>query len=178
MNQNNDEQNENIEDVNKEVEHEEKIIEKADSELSTANAIDEDENYHNLKFKFCVSEIVWYSIFGVIFITGLILGILGICAVNLGAYSTNPIFLAMRDFSVFLKRSTILDWRILGAGLMIVAMIGFIISTIFYMNKFITEKASKKKYNERLQILMSSDLASLDEQEDFEKEKEKQAQKE
>lgn len=172
MNPNNEENLNSTESV------EEEVIKVAEEKLNTTNKEELQEDYSTLKFKFSVKEIVWYSIFGVIFLTGAILGILGICAVNIGSISSNPIFQAERDFSIFLRRSTILDFRIFGAGLMVVAMVGFIISTIIFMNKFIKEKASKKKYNERLQILMSSDLAKLDEQESFEKEKEKQAQKE
>ena len=58
---------------------------------------------------------------------------------------------------------------------MIIAMVGFIISVTVYTNKYIKEKTSKKKYKERLKILMSSDIANLDKQESLEKEKEKQA---
>lgn len=175
MNPNNEENLNSTENVEKE---EQEVIKIAEEKLNETNKEDLQEDYSTLKFKLSVKEIVWFSIFGVIFLTGIIIGILGICAVNIGSISSNPIFQAERDFSIFLRRSTILDFRIFGAGLMIVAMVGFIISTVIFMNKFIKEKASKKKYNERLQILMSSDLAKLDEQEDFEKEKEKQAQKE
>ncbi len=157
---------------------EEEIVAQANDKLNEVNFEQEIEDTSKIKFKFTIAEIVWYSIFGVIFLTGLILGILGCYAYNISNISNDPVAQAMIQFSVFLKRSSVLDWRIFGSELMVIAMVGFIITTIIYMNKFVKEKASKKKYNERLEILMNSDLASLDEQESLEKEKEKQASKE
>ena len=155
--------------------NQETIISEASKELKSSNTELDLEDNSKEKFKFSRNEIIWYSIFSIIFISGLTLCILGVCAMYITPVSTNPLFLAMRDFSIFLNRTTILDWRILGSIIMIIAMVGFIISVTVYTNKYIKEKTSKKKYKERLKILMSSDIANLDKQESLEKEKEKQA---
>ena len=145
--------------------NQETIISEASKELKSSNTELDLEDNSKEKFKFSRNEIIWYSIFSLIFISGLTLCILGVCAIYITPVSTNPLFLAMRDFSIFLNRTTILDWRILGSIIMIIAMVGFIISVTVYT----------KKYKERLKILMSSDIANLDKQESLEKEKEKQA---
>lgn len=157
---------------------EEEIVEETNKKLDDINQEQEEEDNSKLKYKLSVAEIVWYSIFGVIFITGLVLAILGCIVYNLKNVSGNPIANAMIQFSVFLKRSTVLDWRIFGSVLMIIAMVGIIITCVVSMNRFIKKEASKKKYNERLSLLMNSDLASLDEQGSLEEEEKKQAQKE
>lgn len=104
-----------------------------------------------------ISEIVWYSIFGVIWVTGLVLAILGVCAYNVGTLANNPLYAAQKGLAAAFGGSGVADFRIVGSCFMVVAMIGFLISIYIYTNKIAEKKAADKRYQERMRILMAGD---------------------
>ncbi|GEM_PF-1556960 len=104
-----------------------------------------------------ISEIVWYSIFAVIWVTGLVLAILGVCAYNVGTLANNPLYDAQKGLAAAFGGKGVADFRIVGSCFMIVAMIGFLIAIYIYTNKISEKKAQEKRYQERMRILMAGD---------------------
>ncbi len=108
--------------------------------------------------KVFTSEIVWYSVFAAIWVTGLVLAILGVCAYNVGRLSDNPLYQAQKGLAAFFGGTGIADFRIVGTCFMLVAMIGFLITIYHYSNKVSQQAAEKRRYEERMRILMESDV--------------------
>ncbi len=99
------------------------------------------------------SEIVWYSIFGAIWLLGLILGILGICAFNIGKLSTNPLYQAQKDLATFFGVDGIVDFRLVGTIIMLVAMVFLLIVIYVYSTKVNEKIAAERRAEERRRIL-------------------------
>ena len=88
------------------------------------------------------SEIVWYSILGGLWLFGLILAILGVCAYNVGKISLNPLYGAERAWAAFfgMPEGSVLDFRIVGSIVMVVSMLCFFIAIYAYSSKVSEEK--------------------------------------
>ena len=115
---------------------------------------------NNNKRKIYKGEIVWYSIFGALWITGLVFAVLGVCAYNVGKLSTNPIYALQKSFATFFKMDGVMDFRFVGTVAMVIAMIGVLIVVFSYSNKAVQEAAKKRRHEERMRILMESDETS------------------
>lgn len=103
-------------------------------------------------------EIVWYSIFAVIWLTGLVFAILGMCAYNIGKLSTNPLYTMQKTLGTFFHISNgVMDCRLVGSIAMIIAMIGILIVIFYYSNKAVQEENKKRLQEERRKILMESE---------------------
>ncbi len=109
------------------------------------------------KRKLFTGEIVWYSIFAAIWVTGLVFAILGMCAYNVGKLSTNSIYSLQKSFATFFNMSGVMDFRLVGSLAMVVAMIGFLIAIFYYSNKMAQEENKRRRYEERMRILMEGD---------------------
>ena len=109
------------------------------------------------KRKIYKGEIVWFSIFGALWLTGFVFAILGICAYNVGKLSTNPLYALQKSFASFFKMEGVMDFRLWGSLVMIVAMIGILIIVYTYSAKAVQEEAKRRRYEERMRILMESD---------------------
>lgn len=99
-------------------------------------------------------EIFWLSLFGVIWVTGFVFSILGICAMNITPISENPLYLAQKSFGSLIGLGLV-DFRIFGTILLVVGMIGLILTFFYYSNKYDSVKIAK----ERREKLLSEFLA-------------------
>ena len=106
------------------------------------------------------SEIVWYSILGGLWLFGLILAILGVCAYNVGKISLNPLYGAERAWAAFfgMPEGSVLDFRIVGSIVMVVSMLCFFIAIYAYSSKVSEEKAVERRREERMKILMETTI--------------------
>lgn len=109
------------------------------------------------KRKIFKGEKIWYAILGVIWIFGLVLAILGMCAYNVGKLSTNALYAFEKSVAQFFKMQGVMDFRLVGTLFMIVAMIAIIIAIFYYSNKAIQEANRERRYQERMRILMEAD---------------------
>lgn len=110
------------------------------------------------KRKLYTSEIVLYSIFSAIWLFGLIFAIFGILAYNVGKLSLNPFYAMQKSFATFFHMSGVMDFRLWGTIVMIVAMIAFLIAIFAYTAKASNEEAAARRKAERMKILMDMDL--------------------
>lgn len=111
-----------------------------------------------------VSEIVWYSIFSIIWLGGLSLCILGVYAYNgPGKLEYNPIYQAQKSFASFLHINGLIDFRILGSIICIVSMC-FLIGLLYhYANNNEKNDSRKSKQLEQLKKLIEQeDLSKKD----------------
>ncbi len=99
-------------------------------------------------------EIFWLSLFGVIWVTGFVFSILGICAMNITPITENPLYLAQKSFGSLIGLGLV-DFRIFGTILLVVGMIGLILTFFYYSNKYDSVKIAK----ERREKLLSEFLA-------------------
>ncbi len=106
------------------------------------------------------SEIVWYSILGALWLFGLILAILGVCAYNVGKISHNPLYGAERAWAAFfgMPEGSILDFRVVGTIVMVVSMLLFFIAIYVYATKASEREAEERRRQERLKILMDNPI--------------------
>lgn len=120
-----------------------------------------------LNRKIYLGEIIWYSFFGITWLTGLVLAILGVCAYNVGRISDNPLYKAEKGFAAAFGQAegTVWDFRVAGTIFMVVAMIGFLIVIFYYTDKMTKDAAERKRKEERQRILMSDlvDVSKNDE---------------
>ncbi len=107
------------------------------------------------------SEIVLYSIFGTIWLFGFVLGILGICAYNIGKLSNNPLYQFETNLGAFLGWDGICDLRIVGTVIMLISMVILLIIIYVYSVKVKEQLATERREAERRRILM--DDLELDE---------------
>ena len=115
------------------------------------------------KKKLYRSEIVLYIIFGVIWLTGLVMSILGIIANNAGKLSTSALYNAQKGMAKFFGVADgIWDFRVVGTIFMAFALVCFLIAIFAYSQKSINEEAKARRKEERLKILMSSDFNSAE----------------
>ncbi len=99
-------------------------------------------------------EIFWLSLFGVIWVTGFVFSILGICAMNITPITENPLYLAQKSFGSLIGLGLV-DFRIFGTILLVIGMIGLILTFFYYSNKYDSVKIAK----ERREKLLSEFLA-------------------
>lgn len=106
------------------------------------------------------SEIVWYSILGALWLFGLILAILGVCAYNVGKIGSNPLYGAERDWAAFfgMPEGSILDFRVVGTIVMVVSMLLFFVAIYVYATKASEREAEERRRQERLRILMDNPI--------------------
>ncbi len=106
------------------------------------------------------TEIVWYAILGALWLFGLVLAILGVCAYNVGRISTNPLYGAEKAWATFfgMAEGSILDFRIAGSVVMIVSMLLFFVIIYLFSSKANEELAAERRRQERMRILMESPL--------------------
>ena len=106
------------------------------------------------------AELVWYGILGALWLFGLILSILGVCAYNVGKISSNTLYGAEKAWASFfgMPEGSILDFRILGSVIMIVCMLVFFVVIFLFSSKASEEKAAERRRQERMRILMDSPL--------------------
>lgn len=104
------------------------------------------------------TEIVLLSIFGAVWLFGFILAILGIYAFNgPGKISNNPIYSAQRNLAQFLGMKGLVDFRIWGSIILVLAMIVLIAVFYHYANKYDTIKAKKERRAERMKSFIEED---------------------
>jgi uncharacterized membrane protein len=105
------------------------------------------------------SEVVWYSVFGVLLVFGLVVSILGMCAYNIGRLSDNPLYLFEKSVAHAFggKEGSVADFRLIGTCFMLVAMVGFLISIYHYVSRATKEEAEKRRKEERMRILMEGE---------------------
>lgn len=105
-----------------------------------------------------VNEIVLLSVFGAIWLLGFILAILGMIAFNApGRLSDNPLYGAQKGLASFLGIKGLVDFRILGSVILIVAMVFIIWVLYHYANKYDSIKAKKARREERMKALLNED---------------------
>ena len=119
------------------------------------------ENTAKPKRKLYTAEIVLYSVFGAIWVLGFVFAILGVCAYNVGKLSLNPLYQMQKDFATFFHMEAgVIDFRLWGSLVMIVAMIAFLIAIFAFTNKSNQEEAARRRKEERMKILMDLDLST------------------
>ena len=83
------------------------------------------------------NEIILLSVFGAIWLLGFVLAILGMVAYNLPKLTeNNPLYAAQKGFASFLGINGVVDFRILGTVIFLVATIFIIIVLRHYANKY------------------------------------------
>ncbi len=103
------------------------------------------------------SEIAWYAIFGLVWITGLVFAIFGRIAFNVGHASDNVFYTWQKNWASAWKRSGVIDFRIFGTLVMLFARIGIIIVVYAYTAKAKNEEAKKRRLEERKRILREAE---------------------
>ncbi len=107
-----------------------------------------------------VHEIVAYSIVGTFWLGGLAICILGVYAFNgPGKLSYNPIFQAQKNFTSWLGISKMVDFRILGGIICLIAMAFFLAFIYHYANKYEKDEVRKASQIQRLHKLIAEDKA-------------------
>lgn len=103
-------------------------------------------------------EIVAYSITGAFWLGGLAICILGVYAYNgPGKISVNDIFQAQKNFSAWLNLSFMVDFRILGALVCLIAMCFFLGFIYHYAGKYERDEVRKAAQIQRLHQLIKED---------------------
>lgn len=103
------------------------------------------------------SEIVLYSIFGSIWLVGLVFAILGMFAYNYGKLSENNLYALEKSFAKFFHMQGAMDFRLWGTIVMVVMMICFLITVYAYADRAEKKKAAERRKAERMRILMEAD---------------------
>lgn len=104
-----------------------------------------------------VWEIIWLVLFGIIWVAGLVIGILGICAHNVGWLLTNPLYAAETSMTQWLNWGFRVDWRIFGAILLVIGTIGLVITLFYFANKHDKEAIKAARRAERLKAILASE---------------------
>jgi hypothetical protein len=108
-------------------------------------------------------EIVHYSICGVFWLGGLAICILGAFAYNSPIKTDyNSIYQAQKNFGTWLKLGRMVDFRILGAIICLIAMCFFLGHVYHYANKYEKDEVRKAKQVARLNDLLEQDKANAD----------------
>ncbi|HBD06167.1 MAG TPA: hypothetical protein DCY93_02005 [Firmicutes bacterium] len=101
------------------------------------------------------TEIVLLVIFGCLWLLGLILGILGIIAFNLPKLtSDNPLYSAQVNLAQKLHMGNLIDFRILGTIILIIATLFIVIVLQHYAHKYDEIKAKTQRREERRRNLL------------------------
>jgi len=105
-----------------------------------------------------VKEIVAYSIFGTIWVGGLVLCCLGVYAYNgPGKLAYNPIYQAQKTLSSYFNLSYTVDFRIVGAIICLISMCILIAFLYHFANRNEKNDARKSKQLEQLKQLIASE---------------------
>jgi len=107
-------------------------------------------------------EIFNLSLWGAIWLFGVVLGILGIIGRNVGKTSLNPIYQAETDFStwcrnVFNWSISRVDFRVLGIILIAIGLIGLLITFYYFTNKAEKKALVETRRKERLKEIMAEE---------------------
>jgi len=105
-------------------------------------------------------EIVAYSITGTFWLGGLAICILGVYAFNgPGKLANNAIYQAQKNFTAWLGWSSMVDFRVLGALVCLIAMCFFLGFIYHYANKYERDEVRKAAQIQRLHKLIEEDKA-------------------
>lgn len=116
-----------------------------------------------MKDKNKTKEIVCYSIFGTIWVGGLVLCCLGVYAYNgPGKLAYNPIFQAQKSLTSFLNWSTMVDFRILGSIICLISMCFLIGFLYHFANRNDKVNSRKSKQLEKLKQMIEEDSKSIE----------------
>lgn len=107
-------------------------------------------------------EIFWYCLFGLIWVAGIALGIIGICAHNVGWLTYNPLYQAETSLTNWLNWGFRIDFRVFGAVLILIGTIGLIIDLFVYANKHDKEKIKEQRRATRLQAILKDSGMNID----------------
>ena len=111
------------------------------------------------KRKIYTSELVLYVIIALLWLTGFVFAILGVFAYNYGKLSNNGLYALQKSFAAFFgMKESVMDFRLWGTGVMLVAMIAFLIVIFVYSSKATNEVAAERRREERRRILEETDL--------------------
>lgn len=103
------------------------------------------------------NEIILLSVFGAIWLLGFVLAILGMVAYNLPKLTeNNPLYAAQKGFASFLGINGVVDFRILGTVIFLVATIFIIIVLRHYANKYDVIKSKKERRKQMVQDFLST----------------------
>lgn len=114
-------------------------------------------------------EIFNLGLWGLIWLFGAVLGILGIIARNVGrltGQNPNSIYVAETNFSNWCKSTfnwsiSRVDFRVLGVILIAIGLIGLLITFYYYSNKIEKKQLVESRKKERLKEIMAQEgLAS------------------
>ena len=107
-------------------------------------------------------EIFWLTLFGIIALAGLVIGILGVCAHNVGWLSRNALYAAETAMTNWLNFGFRVDWRAFGAILLIIGMLGIVIALYYFANKYDKEALKASRRAERLKAILSEQSSLID----------------
>lgn len=104
-----------------------------------------------------VREIIAYIVVGLIWLGGLAICILGVYAFNgPGKLANNPIYQAQKNFTTFLGWKNMIDFRVLGSIICLLAMCLFLIFIYHYANKVDKRNSRKSRQLEKLKKLIEA----------------------
>lgn len=104
-------------------------------------------------------EAFWLSLFGIIWVAGLAMGIIGVLAHNVGWNSRNPLYQAETDMTEWFGWGVRIDWRYFGVILLVVGMIGLVVTLYYFANKYEKAKQRSVRRAERLQAILAENAA-------------------
>lgn len=108
------------------------------------------------KKKSKVTEIVLLSIIGAVWLLGFTLAVLGVIAYSLPTHTiNNPLYSAQKALASFLGMGKIIDFRILGTIIFLIAMVLGVAVLYHYANKYDQIRAKKARREERRKNLLS-----------------------
>lgn len=103
-------------------------------------------------------EIVLLSIFGAIWLCGFIFCCLGIYAFNgSGKLANNPIYQAQKSMSTVFNLSFMVDFRLFGGILCLIAMVLLLATFYHYANKYDHVSERRQRQAERLKSLIEQE---------------------
>lgn len=114
-------------------------------------------------------EVFNITLWGIIWLFGAILGILGMIGRNVGTMTgpaANPLYVAETNFSAWCKlvfkwNISRVDFRVLGAILIAIGLIGLLITFYYFANKIEKRKMVEARRKERLAEIMSEEGINL-----------------
>lgn len=116
-----------------------------------------------MKDKTRTKEIVCYSIFGTIWLGGLVICCLGVYAYNgIGKLAYNPIFQAQKNLTSFLNWPTMIDFRILGSIICLISMCFLIGFLYHFANRTDKTNSRKSKQLEKLKKMIEEDSKQIE----------------
>ena len=105
-------------------------------------------------------ECFWLSLFGVIWIVGFVMGLLGILAHNAGWITRNPLYQAETEMTELFGWGFRIDWRYFGATLLVIGLIGLVSTLFYFANKYDRAKQRAVRRAERLKAILAENVVS------------------